>query len=325
MVGIASIRSTNAAFSSTPGAKGLVAVFVGATSGIGETAMKTFVSSTVAPTVYFVGRSESSGAKITTELQKLNPDSKIQFFQADTTLLSNVDNISSQIATKEKKLNLLFMSPGYMSMAGREETPEGLDRKMTVSYYCRLKFATNLLPLLKTASEASESARVISVLGTSREGPLIMDDLGLAKPGNFTLLNCELHTVTMTSLAFEHLSNQNPGIGFIHAFPGFVMTGIGRELPTPLRVLTTVATPLMKCFSVPIDDCGQGFTWLGTDEKFRKGLWLVDWKGESTDTRTGSKGWMSRSGDWFSEEKMSAVWEHTMGAFRSAKAAGGSA
>lgn len=205
-------------------------------------------------------------------------------------------------------------------MGGRDESPEGLDRKMVVSYYGRLRFASNLLPLLKAAAATpSESSRVVSVLAPGREGTLIMDDLGLAKPANFSLLNVEAHTVTMMSLAFEELSIRNPEIGWIHASPGVVMTGLTRGLPTPIRIATNVASMALKCFTVPIADSGHGFTWLSTSEGFRTGLWLVNWKGENMDSRVPEgRSWYSKS-DWWSDEKRKNVWDHTQTVFGGVK------
>jgi len=201
------------------------------------------------------------------------------------------------------------MSPGYMTMQSRDESPEGIDRKMAISYYARMRFALNLLPLLST----SEPARVISVLGPGTEGALDMKDLGLAAPGSFSLAAVARHTVTMTSLTFEHLSRQYPNIGWIHATPGFVITGLTRGLPAPLRILSKITEPLLKFASTPIGDSGQGFFYLSTQEKFAKGLWLVDWKGESVDSRVeeGKNRWAKSGAQWWGDSKVEAVWRHT--------------
>jgi len=253
--------------------------------------------------------SESAGSKITADLQALNPSSKIQFLQADATLLSTVDKVTNQIAASEKKLNLLFMSSGSLTLQGRDESPEGIDRRMAISYYARMRFALNLLPLLST----SEPARVVSVLGPGNEGSLNMEDLGLKAPGSYGIITAVGHAITMTSLAFEHLSKQYPNIGWIHATPGFVVTGQGRTLPAPLRILLKVTEPLQKCISTPIGDSGQGFFYLSSQEKFAKGLWLVDWKGESVGSRiVEKKGWWAKSGvQWWGDDKVEAVWRHT--------------
>lgn len=206
-------------------------------------------------------------------------------------------------------------------MAGREESPEGLDRKMVVSYYGRLRFASNLLPLLKAAAAIpSESGRVISVLAPGREGTLIADDLGLAKPANFSLRNVEAHTVTMTSLAFEELSIRNPDIGWIHASPGVVVTGLTRGLPTAIRIVSDIASAALKCFTVPIADSGHGFTWLSTSEGFRTGLWLVDWKGDNMDSRVPEgKKWSNTGVEWWGDDKRKSVWDHTQAMFGGVK------
>ncbi|PWW76728.1 hypothetical protein C7212DRAFT_357714 [Tuber magnatum] len=313
MANITSIRSVNAGFASLPQTQRVVS----ATSSIGESALRTFVSNTVDPTVYFVGRSESAGSKITADLQSLNPSSKVQFLRADTTLLSTVDKITNQIAASEEKLNLLFMSPGYLTTQSRDKPPEGIDRKMAISYYARMRFALNLLPLPST----SEPTRVISVLGPGNEGSLDMKDLGPAAPGSFSLTAVARHTITMTSLAFEHLSRQYPNIGWIHATPGVVATGQARGLPAPLRIVLKVTEPLLKCISTPIGDSGQGFFYLSTQEKFAKGLWLVDWKGESADSQIaeGRNRRTNRGTQWCGDDKVEAVWRYTEGVIASVK------
>lgn len=80
----------------------------------------------------------------------------------------------AKIAAKEQKLNLLFMTPGYLTLKGRDETAEGLDRKFVLHYYARMRFLVNLLPLLTTAAQDSSVkfnvrlSRVVSVLAPAR-------------------------------------------------------------------------------------------------------------------------------------------------------------
>lgn len=49
---------------------------------------------------------------------------------------------------------------GYMTLKGRTETVEGIDRKMCVNYYFRIRCAINLMPQLEEASKDNELARV---------------------------------------------------------------------------------------------------------------------------------------------------------------------
>lgn len=82
-----------------------------------------------------------------------------------------------------------------------------------------------------------------------------------------------------------------------------------------MRILLKVSEPLLKCISTPIGDSGQGFFYLSTQEKFAKGLWLVDWKGEVVDSRiVEKKGWWGNNNSgpqWWGDDKVEAVWRHT--------------
>ncbi|KAK3950546.1 hypothetical protein QBC32DRAFT_371856 [Pseudoneurospora amorphoporcata] len=73
MVTLEQIQTSNAhIMSSLP--SGLVAVFVGATRGIGEATLKQFVRYAVAPRVYFVGRDRTDGERVGAELANINPE-----------------------------------------------------------------------------------------------------------------------------------------------------------------------------------------------------------------------------------------------------------
>ena len=93
---------------------GLVAVFVGATSGIGETTLKQFAKYTHQPHVYFIGRSQEAGDRITAECKALNEEGEYVFIKADVSLIKVVDDICRDIKAKEQAINLLFQCQGTM-------------------------------------------------------------------------------------------------------------------------------------------------------------------------------------------------------------------
>jgi short-subunit dehydrogenase len=117
MVNLEQMRASNARIRECL-PPGLVAVFAGGTSGIGETTMKQFAKHAVQPRIYFVGRSERAAARITAELTSLNPAGKYRFIRADLSLLQNVDEVCREIKTREPLINLLFLTPGTM-MTGK--------------------------------------------------------------------------------------------------------------------------------------------------------------------------------------------------------------
>jgi len=54
----------------------------------------------------------------------------------------------------------------------------------------------------------------------------------------------------MNDLMADELATQDPSISFVHSFPGFVNTGLTRELPLWTRAIAKVVNPLISPFSV---------------------------------------------------------------------------
>ncbi len=113
MVSLTDVESSNSRVKSAL-PSGLVAVFVGATNGIGETSLKQFAKHARQPRVYFIGRSQEAGDRIAADCKALNAEGEFIFVKADTSLIRNVDDICRDIKSKEKSINLLFLSTGTL-------------------------------------------------------------------------------------------------------------------------------------------------------------------------------------------------------------------
>lgn len=118
MVILSAVEASNSRISTALPA-GLVAVFVGATSGIGEYALKAFAQQAKSPKIYFVGRSDDAASRIIAESKDLNPHGQYIFIKSDVSLLKNVDNVCQQILAKEKSINLLFQTQGTLIMKSK--------------------------------------------------------------------------------------------------------------------------------------------------------------------------------------------------------------
>ncbi|KAL2128610.1 hypothetical protein VTI74DRAFT_8938 [Chaetomium olivicolor] len=240
---------------------GLVAVFAGGTSGIGETTMKQFAKHTVLPRIYFVGRSERAAARLRTELMDLNPAGKYHFIRADLSLLQNVDNVCREIKTKESAINLLFLTSGTM-ITGKD-TPESLYYPSSITYYARIRLIVNLLPLLQ---KATSLRRVVTVFGGTKEGPITADDL----PGrSLAPLPLRGHTASMMTLALESLALEAPDVSFVHSSPGFVRTNLGKDVRSAamglVRAVFKVVGPMV---AVPVGEAGERQLFFATSGRF---------------------------------------------------------
>ncbi|KAH0289860.1 NAD(P)-binding protein [Aureobasidium namibiae CBS 147.97] len=305
-----------------------VALFVGGTSGTGRSTLRQLAFNTKAPTAYIVGRNENNAKPLLKELRQLNPLGSYNFIEADISLISNVDKACERIKQHENALDLLFMTPGGISLVGRRETSEGIDKLFALRYYARMRFAQNLLPLLEAAEP--RPGRVVSVLGGGFEGNINANDLDLKH--NYNIVSCAMHSVTMTSLAMEHLAASHRA-SFIHVFPGIVGTNIyTNSFPRPLAALYNYGMwPLMYPFSVNLEESGERHLFhatseryparsseksgavasnegdraaMGSNEVLGSGAYLTNWKGETS--AAGKKMQRLRA-----QGMTGRVWEHT--------------
>ncbi|GIC93606.1 uncharacterized protein Aud_010094 [Aspergillus udagawae] len=298
---------------------GLVVVFVGGTSGIGESTAREFVRYAVSPRVYLIGRSQEAATRIQREFQELNSSSEVRFIKADVSQLRSVDDVCQQIKAQETKINLLFLSAGIFHYRGREETPEGLDRRFALDFYSRLRFTENMLPLLRevvrdvSAESNAQSPRlasVVSVLGAGREKSIDTSDLPLKH--KYSLGACTQHATTMTTLSFARLAadQNNAGITFFHTRPGIVKTNADRELGTAFRVLLGAFSKVFKAWTVPVRDAGERGLWAATSSAFEPGqLHLV---AENSERLNNGQILKQLEDDGTS----SKIWEHTRDVFQ---------
>jgi NAD(P)-dependent dehydrogenase (short-subunit alcohol dehydrogenase family) len=178
MVSLSAARAANAAFSppSIP-----VALFVGGTSGIAQATAEAFARYTKGDAhIIICGRNRAAAESIIASFPK-SPQSRYEFVQCDATLMKNVQTTTTHLLSSLPKLNYLMMTAAAFSLKGRNETSEGIDKKIALNYYARWKFIYELMPLLRKAKDAGEHANTVSVLAPGHGGPIDLDDLGLHK------------------------------------------------------------------------------------------------------------------------------------------------
>ncbi|KAI0418463.1 putative short-chain dehydrogenases/reductase [Xylaria grammica] len=264
MVALSDIIASNERIASTLPA-GLVAVFVGGTSGIGEYTLKTFARYARGPEVIVVGRSQEAADRILGECRQLNPEGHFEFIRADVSLLKNVDDVCRQIKEKVSAVNLLFQSQG--SMAFETETEEGLPVPFALGVYSRLRFITNLLPHLQRASSLR---RVVSVGAATCEGAIDISNI----PGRgLALHQWRDQLASISTLTLEEARRRAPGVAFVHTVPGVVKSGIMRDVQPTLRlsIIIGLARLLAPFINVPPAESGERHVFAATSAVFTPG------------------------------------------------------
>lgn len=308
----------------------LVCVFAGATSGSGAGALEAMVSMLQASTFYIIGRSAAQFASQRKKLERLNPSSKLEFLEAQISLLSDVDTVCKQIAAAETKVDLLYLSPGCIPFGGPRctylsvlqttvlihhvDTKEGLETCFAISYYSRMRLTHGLLPLLRQ----SRQPRVLTLLNGGKEKSMFDDDIGLEK--HWSAEAVITHTTTMTSLAFEHLAKGDERITFLHVFPGLVNSGnfirvnaaesAGVVWSVMLMVFCRMIAMVQLIFGTTPKECGERQAYHLTNDQFRPGAWRIDNSSEVVSEHRGGAFEKYRDSGW--PEK---IWGHTTAVF----------
>ncbi|OAA68485.1 NAD(P)-binding domain protein [Niveomyces insectorum RCEF 264] len=248
MVALSVVRASNALIG-TALPPGLVAVFVGGTSGIGEVSVKAFAKYANRPRVYIVGRSQTAADRIVAECKSLSPLGEFHFIKADVSLIRKVDELCAELKAKEQALNLLFLSAGAPSL----DRAQHLHLLAVLNYYARFRIISNLLPLLQ---HAPSLRRIVTVGGGGLEGQLDMDDLEALRVPPPDLRG---HLTTLITLGLEALARNAPEVSIVHDYPGTVKTPLLNGMPKEA---------LRNLEFVPLEECGERHVYLATSARY---------------------------------------------------------
>lgn len=271
------------------------ALFLGGTSGVGQAVAEALAEATKGNAhIVICGRNKSAADKIIANFPS-HPESKYEFEPCDATLMSNVRNTTGSLLAKLPKLNYLVLSPGFLTLKGRDETTEGIDKKLALNYYARWKFVYDLVPLLEKAKANGEEARVLSVLAAGTNGKLDTNDLDLKQ--GYGLKAAGDSATAMNDYMVEEFAAQHPDMAFIHAYPGIVRTPMLTDFHWSLKLLK----PLIHLMSVSPAECAQWMLYTLLDPQFSKGGFFRNNHAEDVGPNKYS-----------TPELRKLVWEHTL-------------
>ncbi|KAJ3725543.1 hypothetical protein DFJ43DRAFT_1133402 [Lentinula guzmanii] len=249
MVSLSEIYTSNALITSSLPPR-LVAVFVGGTSGIGESTLKAFVSYAVQPKIYILGRNNASAERIIGECKFLGPEGHVG------------------------EAEVVFLQADLSSMKTVEVTPEGLHAFLASAYYDRMLIIHLLAPLLLSATDSHPGlARVVSVACGCDEGIIEPSDFSALRIPSSALRG---HIGTLTTLTLEALAtNTGPdnSITFIHANPGLVRTPYQDRMTGAFGVFARGLMWVKKITgeAIGIEESGERHLYLLTSARYPPG------------------------------------------------------
>ena len=132
MVSDKEIKASNALINDATAPR--VAVFIGATSGIGKFTVRALADTGASTRIYLVGR-KSSAERMNLFMQELhafNPKVEFNWIEAEVALLSETKRVCEVIKSRESRVDLLFLTTGYAPFGPRKETAEGIEKAQSL-------------------------------------------------------------------------------------------------------------------------------------------------------------------------------------------------
>lgn len=143
------------------------------------------------------------------------------------------------------------------------ETSEGLRLATALVHYARIRFINNLLPQLQAAQSLK---RVVSVFAATKEGELDVEDIDALR---MPLYKSRGHFASLVTVAMSVLAKRAPDVAFVHDYPGFVKSGIGRDLTGLVGYAAKgIFATLGSLLSIPPEESGAYHLFFATSARY---------------------------------------------------------
>jgi NAD(P)-dependent dehydrogenase (short-subunit alcohol dehydrogenase family) len=194
--------------------KGLKVAIIGGTAGIGR-GLSRFMA--------------SRGAEVLVVGQTFRDSdiSDIEFIKADLSLMREAKHVGELLPAEA--LDLVIFTTGILAAPKRQETPEGIERDMAVSYLSRMVIIREIGPRLgNNRPDASMKPRVFiwGFPGTGQTGKV--DDLNAEK--SYRAISAHMNGVAGNEVLVLDSAKRYPNANFFGVNPGGVKTDIRRNL-----------------------------------------------------------------------------------------------
>lgn len=190
--------------------KGWKVAVVGGTGGLGQSISRLLAS---------------RGAEVTVVGQTFRDAGTpgISFMKADLSLLREAERVAKELPAEQ--LDLLVLTTGIFAAPKRQETAEGLERDMAVSYLSRLVVLRTLAARLGTQRPAGRGKTRVFVMGYPGAGQAgVLGDLNAEKAYSATTVH--MNTVAGNEVLVLDAVKRYPHLLVFGLNPGLIKTNI---------------------------------------------------------------------------------------------------
>jgi len=220
--------------------QGKTVVATGATSGIGEVAVKTLAA--MGARVVFIARDAKRAAATLAKLEEVAPGRGHRAHIADLSLIAETRRVGAEIAASEARIDVLVNNAGAM-FSDRRVTAEGLELTFALNHMAYF----GLTQALGERLAGTAQARVVSTASAAHLGAkLDFDDLQCAKgySGWKAYGRSKLANILFTRELARRLAGSGVTANCLH--PGLVASRFGDEAGG----WTARLFPLVKRFAI---------------------------------------------------------------------------
>ncbi|SCU91195.1 LANO_0D11012g1_1 [Lachancea nothofagi CBS 11611] len=171
----------------------------------------------------------SKGADVTVVGQTFREEdiSEIKFIEANLELMSEAKRVARELL--EETFDLIIFSAGIVAAPTREETVEGIERDLAVSYLNRLILLRTILPKLEKSQTHILSKPRVFIIGYPGAGILgSPNDLNSEK--YYSAMRAHMNTIAGNEALVFDCAKRYPNVSFFGLNPGLIKTNIRDNL-----------------------------------------------------------------------------------------------
>lgn len=175
----------------------------------------------------------------------------INFIKADLSSIEEAKGVAAQLPVE--KLDIALFTTGIFAAPRRQETAEGLERDMAVSYLSRVAILRDMVPKLKTEKNKLGFGPRVFLMGFPGNGQLgTIDDLNQEK--SYGVLKAHMNTVAGNEALVVDLADRYKDVNFYGLNPGLIKTNIRGNLFGEGSFIQGITETLLGWFTQSADD-----------------------------------------------------------------------